>query len=159
MPSANQNVAYDLSLFEPRKAKVVQMPDRKKKANVKARKRMKTASAVKLALVGIVVLFMGVSALAGRAQLNEYAAQITKETKVLEELKSKNVRLQMQLESKMSTRNVEEYARSVLGMQKISASQIERVYVNDGDKTEVAQDSVNKDYFSMLKENVSKILS
>lgn len=159
MPQIQQNTAYDLSMFEPRKAKVVQMPDRKKKANIKARQRMKTAGKVKLALAVIVALSLMAAALAGRAQLNEYAAQISRETKVLEELQSKNVRLQLQLESKMSTRNVEEYARSVLGMQKISAAQIERVYVNEGDKSEVSQDNTGKDYFSTFKENVSKILS
>lgn len=51
----------------------------------------------------------------------------------LEKVESENVRLQSELESEMSAKNVEEYAENVLGMQKIDSSQIEFIKIQTGD--------------------------
>ncbi|MBQ8182066.1 MAG: hypothetical protein IJ010_08890 [Ruminococcus sp.] len=51
----------------------------------------------------------------------------------LELTEAENVRLQSELESRMSAKNVEEYAENVLGMQKIDPSQIEFIKIQTGD--------------------------
>jgi len=51
----------------------------------------------------------------------------------LELTEAENVRLQSELESRMSVKNVEEYAENVLGMQKIDPSQIEFIKIQTGD--------------------------
>ena len=53
-----------------------------------------------------------------------------------EKLKSaaaENVRLQSELDSKMSAKNIEEYAENVLGMEKIDSTQIEYIKIQTGD--------------------------
>lgn len=46
---------------------------------------------------------------------------------------AENVRLQSELESKMSAKNVEDYAENVLGMQKIDSSQIKYIEIQTDD--------------------------
>ena len=51
----------------------------------------------------------------------------------LELTKAENVRLQSELDSKVSAKNVEDYAENVLGMQKIDSSQIKYIKIQTGD--------------------------
>ncbi|MBQ9899389.1 MAG: cell division protein FtsL [Ruminococcus sp.] len=54
---------------------------------------------------------------------------------------AENVRLQSELESKMSAKNVEDYAEKVLGMQKIDSSQIKYIKIRTDDVVNIpAQD-------------------
>lgn len=46
---------------------------------------------------------------------------------------AENARLQSELESAMSAKNVEDYAENVLGMRKIDSSQIEYIKIRTGD--------------------------
>ena len=46
---------------------------------------------------------------------------------------AENVRLQSELDSKMSAKNIEEYAENVLGMEKIDSTQIEYIKIQTGD--------------------------
>lgn len=47
--------------------------------------------------------------------------------------KAENVRLQTELESKITAKNVEDYAENVLGMQKIDSSQIKYIEIQTND--------------------------
>ncbi len=69
----------------------------------------------------------------------EYNAQSTR----YEELKSEGVRLQSELEGKMSLRNVEDYASANMGLSKTEAYQIEYVQLNKGDRVVLAQSPAN----------------
>ena len=51
----------------------------------------------------------------------------------LELTKAEYVRLQSELDSKVSAKNVEDYAENVLGMQKIDSSQIKYIKIQTGD--------------------------
>lgn len=54
---------------------------------------------------------------------------------------AENVRLQSELDSKMSAKNVEDYAENVLGMQKIDSSQIQYIEIQTDDVVNIpAQD-------------------
>jgi len=52
---------------------------------------------------------------------------------------SENVRLQSELESKMTAKNIEDYAENVLGMQKIHSSQIEYIKIQTDDVVNIPQ--------------------
>ena len=50
-----------------------------------------------------------------------------------------NVRLQSELESKVSAKNVEDYAKNVLSMQKIDSSQIKYIKTQDSDEVKIPE--------------------
>lgn len=52
---------------------------------------------------------------------------------------AENVRLQSELESKMSAKNVEDYAENELGMQKIDSSQIKYIEIQTDDVVSIPQ--------------------
>lgn len=52
---------------------------------------------------------------------------------------AENVRLQSELDSKMSAKNVEDYAENVLGMQKIDSSQIQYIEIQTDDVVNIPQ--------------------
>ena len=82
-------------------------------------------SALAVALLGSVIyslnrrntMYSKVSALNGELNLAE----------------AENVRLQSELESQMSAKNIEEYAENVLGMKKIDSSQIKYIEIQTDD--------------------------
>ena len=51
----------------------------------------------------------------------------------LDEAEAENVRLQSELDSKMSAKNIEDYAENVLKMQKIDSTQIKYIKIQTGD--------------------------
>ena len=57
----------------------------------------------------------------------------------LELAEAENVRLQSELESKMSAKNVEDYAENVLGMQKIDSSQIKYIKIRTDDVVNIPE--------------------
>lgn len=54
-------------------------------------------------------------------------------------VKSENVRLQAELESKISAKNVEDYAENVLGMKRIDSSQIKYIKIQTGDVVNIPE--------------------
>jgi len=56
---------------------------------------------------------------------------------------AENVRLQSELESQMSAKNVEDYAENVLGMRKIDSSQIEYIKIRTGDVVTIPEKKQN----------------
>lgn len=54
-------------------------------------------------------------------------------------MEAENVRLQSELESRISARNVEDYAENVLGMKKIDSSQIEYIKIQTDDVVNIPQ--------------------
>ena len=70
---------------------------------------------------------------------------------------AENVRLQSELESKMSAKNVEDYAENVLGMQKIDSSQIKYIEIQTDDVINIPQQDEGilakiKDFFDRCVE-------
>ncbi len=54
-------------------------------------------------------------------------------------MEAENVRLQSELESRMSAKNVEDYAENVLGMQKMDSSQIEYIRIQTDDVVSIPE--------------------
>ena len=54
-------------------------------------------------------------------------------------VEAENVRLQSELESRVSAKNIEDYAENVLGMQKIDSSQIKYIKIQTDDVVSIPQ--------------------
>ena len=89
----------------------------------------------------MVIIGLSFSVMYSRAQLNELSAKVNSATKELETLKSENIRLQTELEDRISLKNVEEYATVELGMEKMDASQVEYVTLTSGNQVEITEES------------------
>ncbi len=137
--------AYDLSRFEqtaPRvKPQQHQQPQLKVvKTSTRAKAKTKRMLAMfKVAFCAIALVTVAATVVYTRAVLTEVGESINMASKELKELKSENGRLAAELESKLSLRNVEEYATVNLGLSKIEQDQIEYVNLSEGDKIELAQ--------------------
>jgi len=158
MQNSRESVAYDLSLFEPRERKVVPIRKKAKETEKKA-KRANAAKAVKTFFVFAVLLSLGIVLLFNQARMSEINAETNEEKRLLKEAQEEGIHLQMELEGKMSVKNVEEYATEILGMKKIEASQIERITIDEGDKVVITEKDKAGGVFGFLKGNLSELLS
>ncbi|MCM1314425.1 MAG: cell division protein FtsL [Prevotella sp.] len=64
---------------------------------------------------------------------------VTSMNKQLSLAEAENVRLQSELESKMSAKNVEDYAENVLGMKKMDSSQIKYIKIQTNDVVNIPE--------------------
>ena len=143
------NDAYDFSLFEDKKkAPVVKIPENKKAKKDKLRKQnaVLTNTSARPALgfkkiativsVGALVLFLFFFQINGNVKATETTDQITKTEKQIEHMKSEQVRLQMELDGKVSYENIEKAAEEA-GMQKPTAMQMRYINIYDTDTAEI----------------------
>lgn len=104
---------------EAKQPKIVKVP--------KARPAVKAASPTKVLLFLMVIIGLAFSVMYSRAQLTELTTKVNAATNELEVLESETVRLKAELESRVSLKNVEEYATTELGLEKLDPSQIEYI--------------------------------
>lgn len=139
--TANQygTEAYELSLFEPKQAKIVELKPNKKqlKAQKRRAKIQKILNVVVATAISAVVIGVVGVTLTSRVQLNEMNSVINQKQEELSTLKEEHERLKTELSSKTSAQAVEDYAVNELGMQKVDPHQIQYITVEDGDKVEV----------------------
>lgn len=139
--------AYDFDLFapQPKKADNVITIDRKsgnkgKNSGASAR-RPRRAAGRPVAIVMVLLLVLGL--IAGniylRVKVTEVTSRIDDCDEKLERAISENTSLEMELENRVSLKNLEQSAQA-LGMQKAERYQIRYIDVLDGDKTEVLHD-------------------
>ena len=152
------SAAYDLSRFEPsRRARqsrpklVVASP------SVKARARARLAAALKTVAVLAVLAAVVVATLYSRAVLTELNCQISDSVEELRNLESEQTRLSAELESKISLRNVEEYATQTLGMAPLNKDQITYVNLSDGDRIELTASSPKPTFFERIKLAITNV--
>ena len=117
--------AYDLSLFEPKEDKIIELKPNKKLEKVQKR-RVKLQSMLNTALTLFVAAIL----------VNKVISQKQQE---LEELKSEYKQLNAELAAKTSAQSVDAYAKEN-GMQKVESGQIQYITVDGGDKVELADD-------------------
>ncbi len=143
------NDAYDFSLFEDKKkASVVDIPqnEKAKKNNQSKQNTVNTKNVPRPALgfkkmatiisVGALVLLLFFFQINGNVKATETTDQISKTEKQIEQMKSEQVRLQMELDGKVSYENIEKAAEEA-GMQKPVASQMRYINIYDTDTTEI----------------------
>ncbi|WMJ23766.1 hypothetical protein RBG61_03630 [Paludicola sp. MB14-C6] len=129
----NSNLAYDYGRFEETSVKKQQQIEKVPKPK-RVAKRVSVARACAYMLVAMSMISL---LLYGRAQQAEVDKEYKKLTAQINEVKSDNARLQMQLESKLSLNNIEQIAEEQLGLTKLDQSQVEYISFNTADKAEV----------------------
>ena len=112
---------------------------------------------VVVAVIGAVFLAVFVMFLYSKAALSEVNLKISNETQALSDAQSINTALSNQLSGSVSLENVEQYAVSELGMQKVSASQERYVEMNTGNMTETAKND-NDNIFVTVQDWFNGIL-
>lgn len=151
----NGSEAYDLSLFEPKKAEIVELPKNKKAEKMQQRQE-KVQSAVRVVatlLVAAAVLGIMALMITSRVQLTEMNAQLQRDQAQLAALKSEYASLNSELAQMTNAKDVEAYAEDVLGMQKVEAYQIEYITVG-GSSQPVAQNEEPEGFWASLWQSV-----
>lgn len=157
-PHNRTSTAYDMSLFDTAKRKEQQTPEKKPELKVATSSVAKTGKPVVVAVIGAVFLAVFIMFLYSKATLSEVNLKISNETQALSDAQSINTALSNQLSGSVSLENVEQYAVSELGMQKVSASQERYVEMNTGTMTETAKSNddnifvVIQDWFNGILE-------
>lgn len=152
--------AYDFSLFEPQ---VIEQPKVSREAENEKRIKPKnnTAStvrglnqtvnrksasvavnpvAVKIALFAVLCCTCLVALLVMNSQSNALDKQISSLENQIDIVQGETVRLNAELNSKISNEKIETYAEDVLGMVKAESYQISYIDLSDGDEVVVSGD-------------------
>jgi cell division protein FtsL len=146
-----------MSLFDTSKRKEQQTPEKKPELKVATSSVAKSGRPVAVAIIGAVFLAVFVMFLYSKAALSEVNLKISNETQALSDAQSINTALSNQLSGSVSLENVEQYAVSELGMQKVSASQERYVEMNTGNMTETAKND-NDNIFVTVQDWFNGIL-
>lgn len=132
------NLAYDLSLFENRQRKTERASAQPPKVLPQSRLRTAALAFVRImagALVGLVFC----AGIYSRVTLTERVAQIEKAQSELAALQNEYTRLNMQLDSKISFKSIEDYAVGTLGLNRAEKYQISYLSLSGDDKIEALQ--------------------
>ena len=156
-PHNRTSTAYDMSLFDTSKRREQQTPEKKPELKVATSSVAKSGRPVAVAVIGAVFLAVFVMFLYSKAALSEVNLKISNETQALSDAQSINTALSNQLSGSVSLENVEQYAVSELGMQKVSASQERYVEMNTGNMTETAKND-NDNIFVTVQDWFNGIL-
>lgn len=155
MAYRDDNLAYDLSVYEP-KSNVV--PKTQPKAEPKAKPRIEIRRNTIALPQNLFTIFLTAAAvfavmfalLYGKVETNRLFGEITTLESQLSELESDNASLAAEYESKTSLKSVEEYAQNVLGLEKLDKSQIEYVEV-EGDTVIEVVETESSNIFVIIK--------
>ena len=131
------NLAYDISVYEPIPEKQSQ-----KKIEVKKVSSVKSISAAKSLLTAVAALCLLCAILYGKVETSKLYAQAAELEQQYQILASENARIQTEIEEKTCFGNIEEYATNNLGLQKINNCQKEYIEVQNNNITKVVE---NKD--------------
>lgn len=153
------SAAYDLERFQPRQRMRVKKPTLvvAKQSNQAIRARAKAVSVLKIMATVAVVAMVVITMLYSRAVLTELSQKINAATAQLDIVKSEGTRLSSELESKVSLRNVEEYATQVLGMSAMDKKQVTYMDLSDGDKVELTSESPKQSLFDRIQLAISNV--
>lgn len=131
------NLAYDLQRFEQPAAET----------NVRAKLTVRTAQRqvhpVKIVMVAVLALIMGFTLLYSQVVITELNSQIATKQEELNTLQAESVRMQTELEGKMSLADIEEKAISEYGMVKPDNSQVSYVKLEQENKLETSTPKQN----------------
>lgn len=128
--------AYDLSLFESKKAKVTNISDkRERKATVRRSKLQRLLNASGAILVFCGVLAVVAVLITSQSRLTELNNAIAQAEIVLSEQEGEIKRLESELAAQTSAQSVEDYAQSA-GLQQMESGQIDYITVTVPEKQE-----------------------
>lgn len=139
---ADRNSAFYYKNGTYNRAEPADMPDydadRSSKPEYKPQIRMRQTEARSGSVFSIILVSVLAALLLGSViytldRRNTVYNKLSAKNNELTLMEAENVRLQSELESRMTARNVEDYAENVLGMQKIDSSQIEYIKIQTDD--------------------------
>ena len=125
----NDSLAYDFNMFMPREKKednIVRMPKSKTKSRAAAKSVSSTVSAL---LISALLLGLLCGNIFFRLKTNELNSKINQTKTQIEELKSEQTSLEVEIERQLSYSNIELEATE-MGMRKRDKSQIKYIRVN-----------------------------
>lgn len=122
--------AYDLSLFETKKAKITPLPGKKATKADKKHSRIQTLlNWVVTGLVSLSVLAVIMVMIGSQVKLTEMNSMINQKQAQVSELSGEVKRLEGELAANTSAQSVEEYAESV-GLRQTESGQIDYITVD-----------------------------
>lgn len=157
--AARKIETVDVPLADKPKMELVKKP---KKTLVQVKKEMHASAlqSAKIIAISIFLLSMLSALLYGRIKVDELDRQISAAETKITTAQSESVRLNMQLDSMISLKNVEEYAQNNLGMVKMESYQIEYIDLSGTDKVTLSgSKTLNADspsLYSKIMEYMSK---
>lgn len=137
MASGNGNLAYDLSVYEPKKKSSEANSAQKIEVKTNPKPVVRRQSAFKFFLKATLILAVLCAVLYGKVESNRLFNEISSLEAQLKALEAENITLAAEYESATSVKNVEDYAQNVLGLQKLDKSQIEYVELESDTVIEV----------------------
>lgn len=147
------NLAYDLSRYE------YAAPKKEERPEIQARPHHHNVSGASTAhiVAGIMVLAaLACFFLYCKAEQSQLYSSIAAETKRMEILSGENARMQTEIESRSSVKNVEDYAENVLGLCKLDQSQVEYVELPIDEMIVIPEEEDN--FFVRLKNKFGEIV-
>lgn len=140
------NAAYDLSNFAPAPEQLPEKTEteKKKPAAVHRKKKakknsVKPSTVVKWVFVSLFVMISLGSIMVGNIRVTQINDKTTRVEKQLDIEKSKAVKLNSSIETRMSISTVENYAVNKLGLSKTQSYQIQYINLTDKDKVQILE--------------------
>lgn len=130
---------YAEETAEALKEKKKQKNSRKKPAINMSSTETKSGSVFSIILVSALAVVMLGTVIYSFDRRNTMYNKVSTLNSELNLAEAENVRLQSELDSKMSAKNVEDYAENVLGMQKIDSSQIQYIEIQTDDVVNIPE--------------------
>ncbi len=146
---AQSNLAYDLERFEQH------TPVQQQKPAISVR-RERSIHPAKILLVAVLALLMGCSLLYGRVIITELNEEINAAATQLDILNAEQVRMQTELDGKMSLKAIEETAIGEYGMVKPDGSQVSYVQVTKESKLETI--TKEEGFFQKIADFIQSLL-
>lgn len=151
----NRDYRYNEPVYRPQPPE--EQPENRRASKITMKKiPPKRGSASKVFLLALSVFSICFVVISGKVETSKIYRQISSAERNLESVQSENVRLQSELESKMTLKNVEEYAVKVLGLQKLNNTQIEYVETQTDDVVEIPEE--DKNIFVRIKDKFDKLV-
>ena len=120
-------------------------PGRKPAIQVKRETLASTLRALKIFAIAVTIISLFGAILYSRVGLAKLDREATELTQQIKDAESENTRLVMQLNSSISREMIDEYAVSVLGMQKLERYQVHYFSDDTGDKVLMADGVLSED--------------
>lgn len=164
MAKDNKSEAYDLSLFEPKRAEQQRQKDniielQKEQLEKSRRTRVKPIRAV--AWFSVLVIMLGIvsNIVYSQVQLTELTEKLNAANKQLSESQSVYTQLKMKSDAQLSLQKVESYAKDTLGMKKLEQNQVDYVSLSKGDKGQVLKANTGENWWTSLWHSIESLLS
>jgi hypothetical protein len=150
--NTRENLAYDLSLFEPKEKVPFKRQTKVKIVPNPKTKHISILTMFKWSVLTAVVVLSIVSILLSNVKLITLTNQVNTAQTAYSNAKSAETMLNLQLESRMSLGNVQNYAVTKLGLQKVQSYQI--VYINLASSDKVVVNTHNSNEFLDFFNNI-----